>query len=283
VQLYSGILVANAKTLVTRDGFEPQVVNQADDTVQPGYVIKQDPTEGSKVARGSVVTLYVSTGKPKVPVPDVVGKSLADAVAILTAAKLDAHPVDITSDQPAGTITATDPRAGTVVVAGSRVRINVAKGPAQVLLPDVRNLTYDTAASQLQSAGFAVRRNDVDSDQPAGTVLDQSPSGGTLQAKNSSVTLTVSKGPATQTVPDVTNLDVATARATLIAAGFRVRTVFEATTDPTQGGQVLSQIPGGNTQAKPNATVTITVGQLSANTTPATTPTTPLTTPTTTP
>ena len=100
--------------------------------------------------------MTVSTGKPKMTVPGVVGKSLADAVAALTSVKLQANPQNVPSDQPAGTVTAQDPKAGTVVVEGTRVRINVSKGPKQVVVPSVVGLSYDQASAQLQTAGFAV-------------------------------------------------------------------------------------------------------------------------------
>src|SRR5262249_24830362 len=156
--------------------------------VPSGTVIRQDPTEGTKLGRDSIVTLYVSTGKPKVTVPDVIGKSLADAVAALTGAKLQVRTFNIPSDNPAGTGVAAGTKAGKVVVAGSRIRINVSKGPKQVLLLSVVGLTYDAAAAQLNAAGFAVRRVDVESDQPADTVTKQTPAGGGLQPEHASVT-----------------------------------------------------------------------------------------------
>ena len=127
VQQYTGIKVANAKALVTNDGFEPQVVCEQNADVPVGTVFKQDPVEGTSLGRGSPVTLTVSTGKPKVPVPGVVGKSLADAVAALASVKLEANPQNVPSDQPAGTVVAQDPKAGTVLVERSRVRINVSR------------------------------------------------------------------------------------------------------------------------------------------------------------
>ena len=264
----------NAKALVRKDHFQPHVVYQANADVEVGTVFAQDPIEGTTIGRGSQVTLTVSTGKPKVAVPGVVGKSLADAVAALTSAKLQANPQDVPSDQTAGTVIAQDPKVGTVVVEGSRVRINVSKGPKQIVLPAVVGITYDTASAQLQAAGFAVRRLDVESDQPADTVVDQNPGGNTLQPANSSVTLSVSKGPATQTVPDVINLDTATAQTTLTVAGFRVKVEFTDTTDQTQDDHVISEAPAGNTQAKPNTKVTITVGRFVPPPTDTTTTTT---------
>ncbi len=276
---YTGIKEANAKALVEKAGFQAQTVNEASEDVPAGIVISQEPREGTKLARGSIVVLHVSTGKPKVTVPGVVGDSATDAAATLAAAGLEPNPVQVPSDKQAGTVTGQDPKAGTVVVAGSKVRINVSKGPVQILLPSVVGLSYDTAAGQLNAAGFAVRRLDVDSQEPAGTVTKQTPNGGTLQPKNSSVTLEVSKGPATDTVPDVTNLDSATARATLEAAGFKVKVEFTDTEDPTQDDRVVSQSPAGDTQAKKNAKVTITVGRYvgppPADTTTTPTPTAP--------
>ena len=109
--------------------------------------------------------------------PDVVGKQLTDAVATLTSAGLNAKSVGVPSDKPSGTVTAQDPRAGTSLVEGATVRINYSTGPKQVAVPPVVGLDYSTALQQLQAAGFAVARTDVESDQPAGIVVSQVPSG----------------------------------------------------------------------------------------------------------
>jgi beta-lactam-binding protein with PASTA domain len=275
---YTGLQEAQAVALVTKDGFEPRVDRVANADVAIGDVFAQDPIEGAKLARGDIVVLKVSTGKPKVPVPDVIGKTRDDAIAILVKAGLVPNAQPVPSDQPQDTVIAQDPHAGVVIVAGSKVRINISKGPKQVVLPSVVNLLYDQASAQLQAAGFGVKRTDVDSTQPANTVIDQSPTGNTLVAQGTTVTLTVSKGPPTVQVPDVTNQDVATARATLIAAGFKVRVVLTDTTDPTQDGRVVSQDPAGLTDQKPATVVTITVAHLVDNPPPApgtTTTTTP--------
>jgi serine/threonine-protein kinase len=277
VQQYTGLLLANAEQLVRNDGFEPNVEREPDPDAAPGYVFQQEPSPGTKLGRGSIVTLHVSTGKPKVTVPGVVGKSSEDAAAALADAGLTPNVQSVPSDQQAGTIIAQDPKAGTVVVKGSSVRINKSTGPKQVFLPSVVGLQYDQASAQLQSAGFAVRRTDVDSDRPAGEVIDQSPAGNQQVADHSSVVLKVSKGPTTATVPDVINLDSATATTTLQESNFKVKTVFSDTSDPTQDDHVIAQDPAGSSQAKPNSKVTITVGRYveppPSDTTTATTPT----------
>jgi beta-lactam-binding protein with PASTA domain/predicted Ser/Thr protein kinase len=277
VSQYTGLLLAHAEPLVRSDGFEPQVQREPDPDAAPGYVFQQEPSPGTKLGRGSIVVLHVSTGKPKATVPGVVGKSSTDAVAALVGAGLKANPQNVPSDQPAGTVVAQDPKAGTVIVQGSTVRMNVSTGPKQVFLPSVVGLQYDQASAQLQAAGFAVRRTDVDSDQPSGQVVDQTPSGNQQVADHSSVVLQVSKGPTTATVPDVLNQDSTTAQTTLAEANFKVKIVYSDTSDPTQDNHVISQDPPGNTQAKPNSKVTITVGRYvappPADTTTNTTPT----------
>jgi eukaryotic-like serine/threonine-protein kinase len=262
-----GIQQANAERLIQDKGLIPQVHRVANADVEEGVVFAQSPTEGTRVDKETVVRIDVSSGKPQVTIPSVVGQSVEDAVAELTRAGLDAQVVEINSDRDEGTVTAQSPNPGTVVVEGTRVRINVSKGPRPATIPNVVGLPYDQAASELQRAGFGVSRIDVDSDQAAGIVTAQDPSGGSEGSKGSTVTVSVSKGPSTTAVPDVTTQDVSIAQTTLDAAGFRTRVVLEDTTDPTSDGIVVSQDPVGGTQAKPNSLVTLFVGRYVATTT----------------
>jgi serine/threonine-protein kinase len=89
----------------------------------------------------------------------------------------------------------------------------------------------------------------------------QDPTGNSTAAKGSIVTLTVSKGPATVEVPEVTGLDLAAARSTLRAAGFKVTVTFIDTDDPALDGLVAAQNPIGGTQAEPKSTVALEVSR----------------------
>jgi beta-lactam-binding protein with PASTA domain/predicted Ser/Thr protein kinase len=260
VDNYTGILEERAVALIEGDGFEDRVRRLPNADVERGYVYEQDPDPGTRQPKGSLVTILVSSGKPKVTMPSVVGKSRDTAVKELTNRQLDATVVEVNSDRQSGTVTAQDPRPGTVLVAGSSVRINVSKGVKPVAVPNVVGLTYDVAAAQLQSAGFTVGRVDVESDRPAGEVVTQNPPGNSTASKGSSVTLSVSQGPKTVTVPDVSLMAVADARATLRAAGFRVSVIRQETDDEGLDGLVMSQDPPGNTEADPKSVVKITVG-----------------------
>jgi serine/threonine-protein kinase len=244
-----------------------------------GIVYDQDPSPGTRLAKGSIVTVLVSSGKPTVRTPDVVGLRLTDAVTAVTQAGLKARTVEVNSAEPPGTVTAQAPAGGTMLVSGAEIRINVSKGPKELGVPSVIGLLYDTAASQLQAAGFAVARLDVDNEQPAGVVVDQAPAGNSTATKGSTVTLSVSNGPTTTPLPDVAGQAVADARATLRAAGFKTTVTFEETDQEGYDGVVVSQDPPGNTQQDPETIVTLYVGRYVAPPEP-TTPTT--TTPTTT-
>jgi beta-lactam-binding protein with PASTA domain len=234
------------------------VTRQPDDNVAKGVVISQSPNGGVGVAKHSTVDLTVSTGLPQVAVPSVVGKTRDDAVATLTNAGLIPKVFQIHSSKTPDTVTAQDPQGGTKVLKGSRVRINVSTGPRPVSVPYVVGLPFDQASSQLQNAGFAVARENVDSNQPADTVVDEQPSGSA--PPGSTIKLSVSKGPKQSTVPDVTNQDEASARSTLKSAGFKVQVERQDVNDPGLDGIVLSQDPTGDTQAPQGSTVTITVG-----------------------
>ncbi|HEX5028995.1 MAG TPA: Stk1 family PASTA domain-containing Ser/Thr kinase [Gaiellaceae bacterium] len=270
-----GIPQANAENLIQNAGLVPQVHRVSNSDVAEGTVFAQTPTEGTKVDKETVVRIDVSSGKPEVTIPSVVGQTVEDAVAELTRAGLNAQVFEVNSDKDQGTVTAQSPGAGTVVVEGTQVRINVSKGPKPVTIPNVVGLPYDQAASELHRGGFNVSRIDEDSDQAAGIVTGQTPSGGSEGSKGSTVTVTVSKGPTTSAVPDVTTQDYAIAQTTLENAGFRSKIVFEDTEDQTMDGIVISQDPVGGSQEKPNAIVTLFVGRYVAPVTTTTTTTTP--------
>jgi eukaryotic-like serine/threonine-protein kinase len=260
VDNYTGLLENKAVALIIEDGFEDRVRRVPNADVAKGYVIEQEPAPGTRLQKGSIVTINVSTGRPEVTVPPLIGKTRDEAVRDLTALNLEVSVVEVNSEQEPGIVTAQDPAAGTVLITGSTVRVNVSKGIKQVAVPSVVGQQVDIASAQLQLAGFKVGRIDVDSEQPVGEVVTQSPPGNSTAPKGSSVTLSVSKGPTTIEVPDVTLQPIADARTTLIAAGFKVLVIREDTDDLDLEGVVLNQNPAGSTQADPGATITVTVG-----------------------
>ena len=234
---------------------------QPDSDVERGLVVSQDPETPQRVDPGTFVTIIVSSGKPKVRVPNLVGRTRDEAVAELSDANLRANVVEVNSSEQSGIVLATSPKAGETVVEGTTVRVNVSKGPKPVAVPNVVGQQYASAESALQGLGFGVARANVESDEPAGIVVGQSPGAGSEASKGSTVTLQVSEGPQTSEVPDVTSQDVASARAQLQSSGFRTNVVREDTEDVSLDGLVISQDPPGGSELEPGETVTLVVGR----------------------
>ena len=185
-----------------------------------------------------------------------------DAVAALTAANLDVSVAEVYSEQQPGTVTAQSPGPGTRLVEGETVRINVSRGIKQVSVPSVVGEPLDAAIAAIEDAGFIAGSPVFENaDRPENTVIAQDPAGGSLQRPGTTIVLTVSRGPAQVPVPDVEGLDLATARATLQAEGFRVSVVRADTDLVEEDGIVLAQSPAGGVEADPKSTVTLTVGR----------------------
>ena len=122
---------------------------QQSDTVPVDSIISTDPAAGTKVAQNQVVTVYVSSGKAQVQVPDLTGMTEEAAATALTNAKLvlgTITPVNSAS-VPSGSVVSSSPATGQSLTAGSTVNLNVSNG--QVLVPNVVNLDVTTAQQRL--------------------------------------------------------------------------------------------------------------------------------------
>ena len=279
VPLVQGSVEQLAVQKLVAAGLQVRVRRLPNANVEIGRVFDQSRPPGERTEKGNLVVIKVSSGKPKVSVPNVLGKQATDAVAALTehGLKADIHPVHSAKDS--GTVTGQFPKAGARLLKGEQVRINVSQGPKPVGVPPVVGSPFESAAGALQGAGFAVARRDVDSNDPKGIVVQMDPPANSLIAPSSTVTLFVSKGPTESSVPDVTSFSRADAIATLRNSGFKVLVDVSDTDDPTLDGVFMTQTPGPGETAKPGTTVTITVGHFIAPTTaPPVTTTEPVTT-----
>ena len=166
-------------------GLVPLVVTAPDDTVPKGQVSIENPAGGSKVAKGSTVTLTVSTGMPQVQVPSVIGQDVNQAVAALAQLGLDPNIVRIFSTAQADTVTAQQPHAGDRVAEGDEGADQRLARRKPVQVPDVTGEPFANAKSALQGQGFTVSRVDIQSDQAQGVVVASDPPAGSSVAKGS--------------------------------------------------------------------------------------------------
>ncbi|MCX8007767.1 MAG: Stk1 family PASTA domain-containing Ser/Thr kinase [Coriobacteriia bacterium] len=163
--------------------------------VPEGVVISSEPTAGAQVPKGSKVAIVVSKGTQLVKVPDVTGKTKADAQRILEQAGFKVKAVEAFSDAVAkGMVISQDPGPGVSLDAGGTVTITVSKGPEQVTVPDVTDMTEEDAISTLEALGLIVDAEYVVSPD-VGIVLNQNPLPGTKVNKGSTVKLTVGRAP----------------------------------------------------------------------------------------
>ncbi len=263
-----------ARNQLEAAGFTMQVAGTEPSTqYAAGQVTKQQPDAGTQLAEGETVTVTLAAAQEQVDVPSVVGKTQQEAGTALGLAGFTVKPQTEQSDKPKGEVVRQDPAAGQQAPRGSEVIIYVSTGPAQpttVPVPDVVGVQRDKAKATLEAAGFVVSIQSVSSDQPAGEVVEQSPSAGTLRAPNSTVLLSVSSGPQTVAVPNVIGMKVNQARNALRQAGLLADEV-EQPDAGAPAGTVLDQDPPPDTPVKPGSTVKLLVA---APVTPTTTPST---------
>jgi serine/threonine-protein kinase len=172
----------------------PQESPSDDPDVEKGQVIDQTPKPDEQVAKGAPIVLVISNGKSKVPVPDVAGKTAADAANELgSVGQFKTTVTEEQSDEVAkGKVIRTDPPKDTPLEKGSTVTIIVSSGK-QDTVPNVLNKTQVEAENELANAGFKPKASCVeDALAPAdGVVTDQDPAPNSSADKGATVTFTV--------------------------------------------------------------------------------------------
>jgi eukaryotic-like serine/threonine-protein kinase len=158
-------------------------------------VVEQNPEAGTTAEEGSTVEISVGGGPKDVTVPDLSDFDEEGARQRLTALKLQMKvEYDDQSDEPEGAVTRQNPEADGKLPENGVVTVWISKA-SLALVPDVTGLPVAEATNQLRGKGFKVSpRTTPSEDQPAGTVIDQTPKGNSKRAPNSTVTIIVSSG-----------------------------------------------------------------------------------------
>ncbi len=131
----SGMLLAEATATLENKGFKVNKMEAADDTVEKGNVISQNPAAGSSAPSGTTITITISTGpdtEGKIQMPTVTGISEAEATALLVEAGFDASKISTTTVQSndpnlRGLVSAQSVEAGSYVEADTAVQLTVAE------------------------------------------------------------------------------------------------------------------------------------------------------------
>jgi serine/threonine-protein kinase len=184
--------VKEAELVVNDGGAEPSP------TAEQGIVIWQDPPPGVIAPQGLKVTLVVSAGPPKIPVPDVSGLDASLAQQLIAAAGLTVSQVEsVQADKPQGLAMLTRPPAGTVLAPGAGLALVVSRGAPTISVPDLLGMSIADARSRLELDGLKLgtptRRRTADG--TPGTVVEQRPASGTLASPGTVVDIVVARSP----------------------------------------------------------------------------------------
>ena len=184
-----------AVTTLTDQGLLVSKVFEVSETVAKDAVIRTDPVAGTSVPKNTLITVYVSSGKDTVLVPNLAGMTEAEAAAAIITAKLTLGTIEQANSAtvPDGKVIESLPGLNSQVEAGSAVNLIISNGMVDV--PDVRNLSTNDARAILTSpeVGFTVSIvTDAEpcSGTPGTIVLNQSIMPGPA-AQRSNIVLTV--------------------------------------------------------------------------------------------
>ncbi|MER7549299.1 MULTISPECIES: Stk1 family PASTA domain-containing Ser/Thr kinase [Streptomyces] len=226
---------------------------------EKGQICSQDPAADALMDKDGTVTVVVSAGAPKIEIPNVLEKSEDGAREVLEDKGFTVNVTTEESEKTEGTVIQQDPKGGAKAEEGAEITITVAVQTTDPM-PDVRTRQYDAAVAQLNQLGFTnVSRADVDSEKPAGEVIEQTPAGPSKQAKDVQIVLKVSKGPAQPeqvAIPgDIGNRPYQDVKGQLEGLGFVVALAPNSVDKPN--ARVITSSPAPTTQAPKGSTVTL--------------------------
>jgi len=251
-----------AKAILNAAGLGYKLSSQTNDSVAPEIIFKQSATPGSKIAKFSTLTLYISSGSSTSTVQSQVGKTEADAKTALTAAGLVVgNTVYLYSDTiKQGIVMDQAPKTGNVK-ANDTIILTVSRGPdiKNIPVPDVSTgkVTESDARKTLDGLGFVVVSKPTASQTIAiGNVISQDTSAGKSVPTGTTITLAISTGVA---VPDVKGLDLAAAIKSYEKFGLTLKENPQ-TSDAAQKGKIISQLPAAGTMVDPGSNLGVYVG-----------------------
>lgn len=225
---------------------------------EKGTVVGSRPKQGTKLARGKLVTLVVSKGPELLALPVATGLSLDAARNAITSAGFVLGTVTEQFDPqvPTGLVIEQRPSTGSAK-RGFPMDLVVSKGPDIVAVPSIVGKPVAEARAALQSAGFQVESVEVfDNNVAKGLVISHRPGG--QASRGATITLSVSKGPDLVSIPALRGKSRADAQKALIAAGL-VATIVSAPSETVAEGLAVGTEPGSGTSVQRNSKVKLVI------------------------
>ncbi|MFE2282603.1 Stk1 family PASTA domain-containing Ser/Thr kinase [Streptomyces sp. NPDC059443] len=243
----------NVGLTVQKDGEMPC------DAQPKGNVCEQSPAEGLKVDKKSAVKVKISSGAPKVAVPDVINMTYDNAEKALTDKGFQVTKKLSESERSPGTVLEQDLKSGTEVEKGSTVTLTVAKEISKATVPDLTGKNKADAAKALTAVKLklgSVTEADAPAGTPAGAVFQQDHPAGEAADIGTTVNVTIAKAVQQVQVPgNLIGKTLQQAQQILASKGL----VLGSVTGPTDDkAKILSTDPPIGSPVAPGQVINVT-------------------------
>ena len=179
-----------------------QIGQRASSKYAAGQIIEQSPERGKTVKGNRVISVFVSSGAKTEKMPNLVNKEYRDATLQLTNLDLNLvvnDPAEEYSSITKGYVIRTIPEFGETLQEGDSVTLVVSKGeqPKPVTVLSFIGIDIEIVRQQVTQTGLVVGEvTQRASDEPYGTVIEQSISAETKVDAGTTINFVISEGPA---------------------------------------------------------------------------------------
>ena len=265
----SSMSASTAKETIESAGLHFQQETDDNSSEPRGTFTRQDPTGGTRVAKGSTVRVWFSSGPRARTIPNVKGMTQQAATSALTSAgfKVSSVATENSATVEKDHVTRTDPASGTQQPQGTSVILYISTGQTTVPTGLVGK-SQSEAVRQLNNNGFNTNIMQENSDSvAAGNVTRVDPAEGSTVSQGATITVYISSGPKMITTPSQSSLSAYAGEDSKLASylkslGFTNVTVSGNGSDPvdtvTFGGKKLENI--SDSQIASNTAIVITTG-----------------------
>ena len=192
----TGKTVVEAQNILTQAKLGYNIDEEYNAKVPPGTVINQNPGAKRFVKEGRKILLVVSKGVELGDVPNLKGKRLTEAKAILKASRFELGQVSYkyVSGAPEETILEQSVAAPAKLPIGTKLDVVINIKSNQVVLPDLVGLSSTSVKNKLNDLGLVLGKvSAVVSKEPDNTVISMNPAAKEVVNVGTVVDITISK------------------------------------------------------------------------------------------
>ena len=234
IPILANLTEGQAANSITEYGWDIERIEEFSEDIEAGRVIRTEPPAGDSLKSSGVLTLVVSSGPPPVPLPDLATLDSVAAVTVLGNTGLQANVLEEPSEDVAVGVVVRwvvpeqpNLAAGDDVIKGTTIDVYVSQGPAPRIVPDLKGQTLESATAKLAELRLTIKRLDDQFfiDVPAGAIGSQVPAAGEQVARDTEISVVVSKGPDVVAIPVLRRLNFEQVKQAIADAGLVVGNV----------------------------------------------------------